>query len=112
MVQILTLKFNIVKFIIKFKDFSVVFTWVSQNWFLFFPENVQDVSGRFDYQDVLSGMIEFLDITIKIHDFSLSESIWIDKDDWVVIHGKNQIFSVFWEGDILNISEFYDKKEL
>jgi hypothetical protein len=48
---------------------------VSQNWFLFFPENVQDVSGRFDYQDVLSGMIEFLDITIKIHDFSLSESI-------------------------------------
>lgn len=110
MVQIFTLKFNIVEFVIKLKNFSVVFTWVGQDWLLFFPEDVQDISGRLDCQYVLSGMIEFFDITIKIHDFSFSKSIRIDKVDWVVIHRNNQGLSVFWEGDVLNISKFEDKK--
>ncbi len=103
MVQIFAFKLYLVEFIVKFNHFGIVFAGVTSNRLLFFSKYVEYVFSRFNTHYVLSWMVELLDITIKFHHFSLSESIRINDTNCVIIHANDQRLAVLGKADVPDV---------
>jgi hypothetical protein len=110
MVQILALKLDLIEFIVKFNQLRIVFAGVTSNRLLFFSENVEYVFGRFNTHYVLSWMVELLDVTIKFHHFSLSESVRINDAYCVIIHAHDQRLAVLGKIDVPDVFNVHQEQ--